>query len=197
MLGGLSDQEQRDLKRLLGHYLATTEFKDLGLVRLGLLTEMTAAGLDPSTGDYEREREIRKARGEEWPAASTLTRAYGHWLVAQSAAEQLVHKTRRRGTADPANARERDYKYNEQDVTDAIRQCAKALRAWPTVWEFHEARVLGRAAARRAGNVERVRVPAHDPIRRLFRGYDNALAAAKRAEAGEREPDSALEELVS
>ena len=77
----------QDLRRLLGNSLAVDSAAERRQASLGLLIELVAEGGEfVATTTYEEVRTERLCRGEEWPAASTLSRLYGHWLAAVRAA---------------------------------------------------------------------------------------------------------------
>lgn len=73
----------QDLRRLLGNSLAVDSAAERRQASLGLLIELVADdGEFIPTTTYEGIRKKRLSRGEEWPAATTLSRLYGHWLSA-------------------------------------------------------------------------------------------------------------------
>ena len=136
---------------------------------------------------YEAERERWRLRGVEWPAASTVSRAFGDWLRAQIAAGHLAflgtgaHQPRSHHHTGPRP------KYTPLEVLTVMIELRRTFGVWLTSGEYKQLVELRRRAALQLGQPE-PRLPSMTPINRLFGGYPAVIAAA-RAESGE--PDAA------
>jgi hypothetical protein len=165
----LPEQTVTDLHGLLAHTVAAPSPAQIRESRVGLLLTLVAdsPGEVPTVERYETERKRREGSGENWPAHSTLIRAYGHWLAAVRAAMRLQRDGgRARVPRSHHHARLRTG-YTREQVMGALRTCADALGSWPTEWEYEEWARLRREAARLAGLPEPT-LPVLKPIRTLF-----------------------------
>lgn len=91
ILPGVSDSTLKELRSLVAYSLAAPSSSELREQRLGLLVSIVAAAPTriPLGDEYESERASRAERGEVWPSRIQLSRAYGSWLLAVSAAMEL------------------------------------------------------------------------------------------------------------
>lgn len=198
------DAAARHLADLLGHSLAVGTPGERRQARLGLLIELVSGGEGEfiTSGAYEEARQSRRERGEEWPAASTLSRAYGHWLTALRAACRFWFEGgRARVASDHAHAK-RNLAYLPQEILSALLQAQAELglqrrvgaasdgvagseqEHWPTEWEYLEWARIKRRLARRAGAP--CRLPERGVIRAAYGSYAEAIEAAMRQTRGSR-----------
>src|SRR6201999_2682449 len=115
---------KRDLLRLLGHSLATATPADRRQQRLGLLIELISEGGEfvPTTR-YEQVRKERSAQGHDWPSSANLSRSYGHWLIAVTAANRFWFGGGRERVSDNhAHARGTQAGYQPKDIVAALRE---------------------------------------------------------------------------
>lgn len=93
-----STEAASDLARMLEHSLANPSIGERRHLRIGLLVDLVAGtnGEFVDSSGYEAERARRVKTGEEWPSASGLTRAYGHWLKGGASGLSLLVRGRRR-----------------------------------------------------------------------------------------------------
>lgn len=168
------------LRRLLGHDLAVTSTARLRFGHLRLLTHLIRTLVIDGDAEfvsstlYDGECVARRdAFGEDWPGADDLRRHYGHWLGAYKAAASYWL----RGGAGrvPANYRHASFRqgYKPDQVVSALIRCRKALRRWPTEWEFELwARLVRRTAATDP------HLPNPKALRKAFDGFELARVAA-------------------
>jgi len=178
----------QQLARLLAHSLASPSTADRREARLGLLIDLVSSGTGEfvRSEDYETERERRRARGEEWPAASSLSRAYGHWLTAvRAACRYWFDGGQSRVCSDHHHARPTK-SYKPQEIRSALLQAQAELDVgsdgWPSEWEFYEWSTIKRRLARQTG--QPCRLPGRKQIRKAFGSYANAVDAARRVASG-------------
>lgn len=179
----LPEKTVLDLGRLLQRHTTRPDPGGARYVRLGLLMELVADGhgVLPATREYEAERAMRVSRGEDqWPAHSTLINAYGTWVRAVRAAMLLV----RDGTSSKVSSANHHTRfepsYSLKEVLDALIACRDAIGEWPTEGEYTEWRRAARDLARNAGKPA-PRYPVRGAWARIFPGWEEFLAAAKRA----------------
>ena len=125
ILPGVNERTLRELRALIAYSLAAPSSAELREQRLGLLVQIVAR--DPARiplgEEYETERGRRAPCGEEWPSRSQLSRAYGSWLHAVSAAmELIVHAP----TPQPPATRRAPH---PADATPAARQSSRSPAA--------------------------------------------------------------------
>ena len=192
--GAFPDEAARHLAELLQHSLAEPSAGGRREARLGLLIDLVSVG----TGEfvrserYEEERSQRRRHGEEWPAASSLSRAYGHWLSAVKAASRYWFEGgRARVASSHTHARPSD-SYQPREIRNALLGAQTDLGmqsgtggesgdggSWPTEWEYLEWAQIKRRLARRAGTS--CRLPSAKAIRKAYGTYERAVAATARA----------------
>jgi hypothetical protein len=205
---GFSNRASEDLSRLLSHSLASPNPGQRRAARLGLLIAIISEGTGEfvtSTG-YDKERADRRngMEAEEWPTASALTRAYGHWLAAVNAACRFWFDGSAGYVPDTyRHKRTYQWPYEPAEILKAIRRCQRELglaseegsassdatsrqapaggATFPTEWEYREWAFLTRRLAARAGTS--CRVPGAHQHRRAFGGYAGAVEAARRVES--------------
>jgi hypothetical protein len=170
------EEAARDLARLLGHGLGAPDSATLRHARLGLLVALVGSGegLFVEAQAYDQVRAARLALGEEWPTASALSRAYGHWLVAVRAAMRFWFEGgAARVAADHSHAR-RERPYTPEEVVSALSRCREQLQvASVSEWEYDQWRRLCRKRARRAGQAM-PRLPSLPVVRRHFGDFTSA-----------------------
>lgn len=196
-----------DLKRLLGHRLAVSTVAHRRHAQLGLLIDLLSSGTGefiPTTKYEEARHERRRTRGDEWPTASALSRAYGHWLRAHRAAcRYWFDGGQGKVPANYAHTK-RTQAYKPEEIVRALRQAqldvglrrravgrspsdeghtadtnAHGLRfasTWPTEWEYYEWARIKRRLARLTGN--RCRLPERLSIQTAFGSYEAAVEVA-------------------
>jgi hypothetical protein len=154
---GVSEQTLVELRSLVAYSLAVPSPSELREQRLGLLIEMIARAPAriPLGEAYENERAGRIASGEELPSALTLrsqlSRAYGSWLLAVSAAIEL---NRPSGDTPPPSYQARPVsgrRYTREDVILAIVRCQDEIGAWPTQSHYLQWRRILRHTGRLYG----------------------------------------------
>lgn len=174
-----------DLRRLLELTLAFPSPAERRENRLGLLLEIVAAGTGeiPLFDEYERVRVTRaRETGAQWPAGTTLVRAYGSWIKAVKAAMRL-HFKGGQGRVPVSNHHQKFHKpYTRGEVVAALVECHRVIGDWPTQWEYVEWAQLQRRLWREHSGKEDVdkvrRVPSLKQIARLFGSFDRALEVA-------------------
>lgn len=186
--GACPDEAARQLARLLGHSLAAPSPAERRSARLGLLIDIVSEGEGEfvTAEAYELERGRRGGRGESWPAASSLSRAFGHWLSAVRAASRFwFDGGRARVASDHSHARP-SQAYRPSEIRSALLRAqtdlALAADEWPTEWEYHEWAKISRRLARSAGSA--CRIPGAKQIRKAYGGYAAAVEAARRISRG-------------
>jgi len=178
------EEAARELERLLRHSLAAPGAAVLREARIGLLVDIVSQGVGEFVTEeaYELERSTRKARGEDWPAASTLARAYGDWLTAvRAACRYWFEGGSARVAADHSHARP-SQSYKPAEIRSALLRAQVDLGLapdeWPTEWEYHEWAQISRRLARLSGNG--CRIPGAKQIRKAYGSYATAVEAARR-----------------
>jgi hypothetical protein len=174
----------QDLHRLLGNSLAVGSPAERRQAGLGLLIELVADdGEFVPTTTYEEIRKERLSKGEEWPAATTLSRLYGHWLAAVRAAcrfwfdggPQRVAGSHRHAVGTQPG-------YQPAEILSTLLAARRDLELpdghWPSQWEYSEWAEVKRRLIRRSGKGPRI--PGLKQIRKAFGGYDRAVGAASR-----------------
>jgi hypothetical protein len=180
ILPGVHERALRELRALIAYSLAAPSPAELREQRLGLLIQMVARAPTriPLGEEYEAERTQRATSGE-WPSRSQLSRAYGSWLHAVSAAMELDHPRtlppsyQARPAAGPP--------YTRRDAIHAITRCKEEIGAWPAQSDYLQWRRILRHNGRLYGPGE-PRLPDTKAIRRLFGSWAHAQDAALRWE---------------
>lgn len=180
ILPGVSDSTLKELRSLVAYSLAAPSSSELREQRLGLLVSIVAAAPTriPLGEEYESERASRKERGEAWPSRSQLSRAYGSWLLAVSAAMEL---DRPRGHIPPPSYQARPAsgrRHTREDAIRAIARCHDEIGAWPTQSDYLQWRRVLRHTGRLYGPGE-PRLPDIKVLRRLFGSWTRARDVAK------------------
>jgi hypothetical protein len=180
ILPGVNDSTLKELRSLVAYSLAAPSSSELREQRLGLLVEIVAAGPAriPLGEEYESERASRMESGEEWPSRSQLSRAYGSWLLAVSAAMEL---DRPRGDTLPPSYQARPVsgrRHTRQDAIRAIVRCRDEIGIWPTQSDYLQWRRILRHTGRLYGPRE-PRLPDTKVLRRLFGSWTRARHAAR------------------
>lgn len=178
------DEAVRQLEQLVGHSLAAPSAAVRREAQIGLLIDIVSQGQGEfvTAETYEQERAGREARGEAWPSASSLSRAYGHWLSAVRAACRYWFEG---GDARVAS----DHRHARPSQTDKPIEIRSALLKaqadlglpadeWLTEWEFHEWARIKRRLARASGSD--CRIPGAKQIRKAYGSYAAAVEAAQR-----------------
>lgn len=163
VIPGLDDRTVDELDQLIGLRLTFPTAAELRDGRLGLLLEMIAVsqGVFPQVPEYRAERKARKALGEIWPDASTISRAYKGWDRACRAAMRLHHLGgASRVQGEPHYQRPRD-SYTREEILAAIdRFWRDHDRCWPQYTEFFKwGEKLRRDANRRGDRDPRIPCP--------------------------------------
>ncbi|MGA9315760.1 MAG: hypothetical protein WBV77_14170 [Solirubrobacteraceae bacterium] len=181
ILPGVSDSTLKELRSLVAYSLAAPSSSELREQRLGLLVSIVAAAPTriPLGDEYESERASRAERGEVWPSRIQLSRAYGSWLLAVSAAMEL---DRPRGHIPPPSYQARPVSgrpHTREDAIRAIVRCHDEIGAWPTQSDYLQWRRILRHTGRLYGPGE-PRLPDTKALRRLFGSWTHARDAAQR-----------------
>jgi len=154
------------------------------LYLLGLLIELVADdGEFVPTTTYEEVRKERLSAGEEWPAASTLSRLYGHWLAAVRAACRFwFDGGPQRVASNHHHAAGTQPGYKPAEILSTLLAARRDLELpdghWPSQREYSEWAEVKRRLTRRSGKAPRI--PGLKQIRKAFAGYDSAVSAASR-----------------
>lgn len=170
------------LCRLVGDSIAAPRSGLLREARLGLLVQMLhdRDGELVDSGEYEAERRRRARRGESWPAATTIARAFGDWLRAQMAAVHLAFSgTRARQPRSLHHTGRRD-PYTRAELIAVMIELRRVFGVWLMSGEYLQFAELRRRAALQLGQPE-PRLPTMTPINRLFGGYPALIAQARLA----------------
>lgn len=173
----------QDLRRLLGNSLAV-DSAERRQASLGLLIELVADdGEFVPTTTYEEIRKERLPKGEEWPAASTLSRLYGHWLAAVRAACRFwFDGGPQRVASNHHHAAGTQPGYQPAEILSTLLAARRDLELpdghWPSQWEYSEWAEVKRRLTRRSGKAPRI--PGLKQIRKAFGGYGSAVEAASR-----------------
>jgi hypothetical protein len=181
ILPGVHEQALRELRALIAYSLAAPSPAELREQRLGLLVQIVvrAPARIPLGEEYEAERAQRATSGEEWPSRSQLSRAYGSWLRAVSAAMELDHP---RSRTPPPSYHARPVAgppYTRRDALLAVTRCMKEIGAWPTQSDYLQWRRILRHTGRLHGPGE-PRLPDAKTLRRLYGSWSQARGAAER-----------------
>lgn len=181
LLPGVSHSTLKELRSLVAYSLAAPSSSELREQRLGLLVSIVAAAPTriPLGDEYESERASRTERGEVWPSRSQLSRAYGSWLLAVSAAMEL---DRPRGHTPPPSYQARPVsgrRHTREGAIRAIARCHDEIGTWPTQSDYLQWRRLLRHTGRLYGPGE-PRLPDTKTLRRLFGSWTQAQDAAQR-----------------
>jgi hypothetical protein len=174
------------LKRLLSHSLTIPSPSELREARLGLLIDLVSDGTGavPTTEDYERARQQRRRRGEEWPAHSTLIRAWGgHWLAVVRAAMRVAFKGNEGRVSNSGHHHKFSTSYSRNEVATAICDCWLALDldsegSGPAFKEYLAWAQLCRRQARLAGKPE-PRLPTRESVLKAWGTWNRAVGAAR------------------
>lgn len=178
----LPDSTLEELKKLLAYDLAEAgvTFANPGS-RIGLLTQVLSArnGELPSVVDYD---EARRRSPSDWPSGATLSKEYGGWIRAVSAALSLStgsHRTRRKTRGIQVKGKP----YTQQQLIAALWRFRSDLGDWPTgPGEYSRWARLARAAETRWGSNE-TRIPGLNAFPTCFGTFAAAVDAAKAAGA--------------
>jgi len=169
ILPGVSERTLEELRALIAYSLAAPSHAELREQRLGLLVQIVARepARIPLGEEYETERGQRGISGEEWPSRIQLSRAYGSWLLAVTAAMELH---RPRGHTPPPSYRARPAagrRHTRHDAILAITRCREEIGMWPTQSDYLQWRRILRRTGRLYGAGE-PRLPDVKVLRRLF-----------------------------
>lgn len=178
----LPEQDRRDLKRMLSRRIAVPHPALMRGARLGLLVELLdGQGTFPTSSDYG---ELRRSQPdpEAWPDHSTLSRAYGSWLAAVTAAMTQLHTYGK----PPSYQRFTGYTeaFSVAEMLAAVRGCRDALAPWPDPddWprasEYSQYRALARKAAALAG-APMPRLPATSVLLKHLGDWQNVARQAR------------------
>ena len=179
------DDAARQLEQLLGHSLAVPSAAERREARIRLLVDIVSQseGEFVTSEAYERERSNRAACGESWPAASSLSRAYGHWLSAVRTACRFWF-----GGGDgraPSDHRHTGFSrgYKPIEIRSALLMAQADLGLtsddWPTEWEYEEWAQIKRRLAQASGS--KCRIPGRGQIRNAHGSFAAAVEAARAA----------------
>jgi hypothetical protein len=175
----------RDLARLLSQDLAQPAAVDERQGRLGLLIDLVSEGGDYVTiAAYQGARAERAKRGEEWPDASTIGRAMGHWLAAVQAASRFWFDGGPARVSARSSAAGRHAGYQPRQIIAAIKTFQREHGAWPTAWEWERYIAIRRRLDQRVGRKRRW--PGMDQIRKAYGTLSEAVAAAERSSERKR-----------
>jgi len=178
------DDAASDLRRVLGHRIATPTPAVLRYDRLQLLLSMLLDdGVVPTVDEYTARRIACRS---DAPASSTLINAYGHWLGACRAAWRFVDRTGHPSVPHTLRYAGPHEAYTLREILDAIIRFRTRFGDWPTQWEFIEWGQIERRAAGRTG-APGPRIPAAGSLARAFGTFPRALAAAQRSEGDIRD----------
>jgi hypothetical protein len=184
-----------DLKRLLARSITDPRPGERRDARLGLLVELVAGaeGEIPTIDDYEATRaQRRRERGEDWPAHTTISRAWGHWLKAVAGAMRLAFRPSGGRVPETTHHVPAGGEYTREEVLAAISECRFALGFYRVPAdnaeggaaslikaEYEEWAKLRRRAARLAGQPG-PRLPTREPIVRFFGSFERAEVASRK-----------------
>ncbi len=184
LIGALSAEAALQLEGLLANSIGSPSSAEIREARLGLLIELVSVGTGevPGVDQYNGERDQRSARGEHWPSASALSKAYFGWQQAVRAAMRLHFIGTRARVASSHTHAPASGEYTRPEVTNAIRRFRDRHGTWPSYSEYGQWGADARRLARRGGHPD-PRIPEHVVIRKLFGEWDRALAVAEREHA--------------
>jgi hypothetical protein len=181
LLPALPAEAITDLQALLAMRLDFVAPSVAREARIGLLLDLVVVsdGELPGTDTYEQAREHSQCRGETWPAASTLARAYNGWDRACRAAMRLYHLGGRARTPSDYHHGGRGEPYSRAEVLDAII-CFRDSHdnTWPQRGEFFQWGTAQRKLARRAGAPD-PRIPNAKQLKTVCGRFDQAVRAAR------------------
>jgi hypothetical protein len=168
------------LVRLVGNSLSAPPAGLLRDARLGLLVRLLKKreGELVEVRTYEEERLQRRESGEDWPAATTVARAFNGWLGAQLAAMRLACLGTRARTPrcyDHAGSRPA---YTTAEVLQVLIDERRMFGVWLLNNEHLEFGEQRRRMAKALGYPV-PRIPTNQVFSRLFGGYGEALARAQ------------------
>jgi hypothetical protein len=124
----------------------------------------------PSIAEYEHARIERPA----WPHHTSLSRAYGSWLRAVSAAVKLTSEPPRH--ARPAQQPRRSH--SRADCVTSLQRCRAALGDWPTAGEYQRWQVIEAELCRRTGINHRT-PPTERVVRNRLGTWSEAIGLAQ------------------
>jgi hypothetical protein len=181
LVPAISEKAAQDLKRLLGRTLTMPSPSELREARLGLLIDLVVElqGEVPSIELYNLSRAASLAeRDENWPAHTTLIRAYGStWLAAVKAAMRVAFEGSNHRVSKDNHSRQFKPAYERPEYIDAVRKCAEAIGATPTLLEYTDWTILMRRGARAAGKPE-PRLPGREAVLQLWGSWLRLIRAA-------------------
>jgi hypothetical protein len=180
LVPALTEKAATDLRRLLARTLTLPTPAELREARLGLLIDLVVEleGEVPSIELYN-ERRARRAdeAGEEWPAHTTLIRAYGStWLAAVKAAMRVAFEGSNHTVSQDNHHRTFVKPYEREECLAAIRHCAQAIGATPSLMEYNDWTILMRRSHRLAGQRE-PRLPSRETVLKSWGSWQRLLRA--------------------
>lgn len=186
LLPALPAEAISDLQTLLAMRLDFVAPSVARETRLGLLLDLVAVsnGELPDTVAYEQARQQGQLRGEKWPSASTLMRAYNGWDRACRAAMRLYHLGGRARTPSNYHHGGRNEPYSRAEVLEAIIRFHDSHDStWPLRSEFFLWGTAQRKHARRIGAPD-PRIPNAKQLRAVCGRFDQAVRAARELRRG-------------
>lgn len=135
IVSSLPDEAVEDLRRMLGHELADQPMPERRHLRLGLLMKLALSGTGEfiHVEDYEAARNARARQGEDWPASSTLSDAYGTWTKAVAAAMAVAFAgaNMQRPSINNNHRHGNKPRFTMREVLETITRAHTALGDWP------------------------------------------------------------------
>jgi hypothetical protein len=181
LVPALTEKAATDLRRLLGRTLTLPTPAELREARLGLLIDLVVEleGEVPSIELYNQRRARRADEaGEEWPAHTTLIRAYGStWLAAVKAAMRVAFEGSKHTVSQDNHHRKFVKPYQREECLSAIRQCAEAIGATPSLMEYNDWTILMRRSHRLAGQAD-PRLPSRETLLKFWGSWERLARAA-------------------
>lgn len=180
LLPYMSADALEDLEELIGLELTFPSAARLREARLGLLLDMVAVsqGVFPLVREYLAERAARAKLGEDWPDASTISRAYHDWDRACRAAMRLHYLGGAARVHSETRYQQPRDSYSEEEVMDAIDRFVAAHNTTdPEYIEFFTWGAKLRREANHRGDPD-PRIPGPAQVKDLFGDFYRAVAAA-------------------
>lgn len=173
------EEQTSALQQMHEHHLrlaAGVDSEEGRLIRsLRRAAEYTEA--DPLTVDaYRRAVAELKTEGEELEPLSRVIRCFGSWRQAREALQLSENSTARAIAARFAKRRlDKIWRYTEESLAEAMRQCVEDLGHVPQVAEYEHWRERKLALARAQGD-DALHLPSNGPFRRRLGGsWEKAL----------------------